>query len=192
MTKRCKNSHFSFNLCLLILPTFRSNVIWGVCVQWHLEYFSLCHLVFCWYCVGLVPLCFLFWFIFSGNGVWRHPNDILVPSMGLMAHGVLGHRVFCWHLVASCQHPYHIIRECSYTCDSQWKCYSCCILGNFIGTPFCSIALDRIFELLDCTQRHHLKESKDTHGNSNSRNKPILNNRSTVSDIQYEVVEKQL
>ena len=110
----------------------------------------------------------------------------------LMAHGVLGHRVFCWHLVGSCQNPYHIIRECTYTCDSQWECYSCCILGTFIGTPFCSIALDRIFELLDCTQRHHLKESKDTHGNNNSKNKPIINNRSTVSDIQYEVVEKQL
>ena len=94
----------------------------------------------------------------------------------LMAHGVLGHRVFCWHLVGSFQHPYHIIRECTYTCDIQWKCYSCCILGTFIGTPFCSIALDRISELLDCTQRHHLKESKDTHENNNSKNKPIINN----------------
>ena len=104
-----------------------------------------------------------------------------------MEYLVIGY--FVWHLVGSFQHPYHIIMVCSYTCDIQWKCYSWCILGTFIGAPFCSIALDRIFESSYYMQRHTLKEGKDTHGN-NSKNNSIKNNPSTVSDIQYEVVKK--
>ena len=36
------------------------------------------------------------------------------------------------------------------------------------------VALVRMFELLDHTQRHHLKEDRDTHGNKNSK-KSITN-----------------
>ena len=61
--------------------------------------------------------------------------------------------------------PYNIIRECAYSCNN----------GNAVNDIYPGlvlqhhyVALGRIFELSDCTQGHHLKEDKDTHGKKNS------------------------